>query len=126
MTRKLTFLFIAVLFMSACKKDHGEAPDTEPPVIQLNSPSNHQTVGVNQNFAVTALVSDNKRVEEIHLEIINTTSNAFIAHEHFTADGPSYNLARSFALAAGTFQIKVEADDDSGNNAEAEVTVTVR
>lgn len=126
MRKDLFLLLFAVLFFTRCAKEHGEAPDTEAPLVNLTSPANGQTFGVNQNISVTATVSDNKKIEELHLEITNAATGAFFTHEHFAPDGPNYNLSRTFTLTAGTYKISVEADDPSGNHTEKNVTITVR
>ena len=118
-------LLFAVLFVG-CTKDHGEAPDKEPPVITLISPNNNQAFALGQSIAISADVKDQSKIEEIHLEITNATTGAFLIHEHYAPDSSAYKLTSSFAApSAATYKIRVEADDEKGNSSDTEVRVSV-
>ncbi|GAA4734074.1 DUF4625 domain-containing protein [Flavisolibacter ginsenosidimutans] len=126
MKRNLPVLALFIVLFSGCKKDHGEAPDTTPPVIMLISPSNNQGFALGQSISIVASISDQSKIEEIHLEIINATTGAFLIHEHYVPDSSIYKLASSYtAASAATYKIKVEADDAKGNSSETEVSVKV-
>jgi hypothetical protein len=63
-------------------------------------------------------------IKQVHLEIINTATGAFLAHEHFSPNAATYTLAKTFtAQTNASYKIKVEAEDGSRNSARAEVVV---
>lgn len=73
-----------------------------------------------------AQITDDVKIEEVHLEIVNTTSNVLYTHEHFVPGPASYTLSRSFRFdVAAVYKIRIEADDSSGNIEETERTLTV-
>lgn len=61
MNRILFLSSFLVLF--ACKKDHGEATDTEPPVIKMASPTNNQTFAAGQTVSISGRITDNTKIE---------------------------------------------------------------
>ena len=121
MKRNLLILTLLVLF--SCKKED-EIGDSQLPVIMLTTPTNNQSFTAGQNITITGTITDNLKIREFHLEIINTTTGAFLTHEHYAPDAPTYTLSKTFvAQANSTYKIKVEAEDTNGNKAKAEVTV---
>ena len=126
MKRIFANLALFVLLLAGCKKDHGEPPDTTPPVIKMISPTGNQVFMASQVISIVADVSDESGIEEIHLEITNATTGAFLIHEHYVPDSSVYKLSSSFtAPSAAVYKIKVEADDVKGNSSETEVSVKV-
>lgn len=127
MKRNVLLLPFLLLLVTACRRDHGEAEDKEPPEVKITSPANGQTFGTGQSIILTADAADASQLEELHLEIINTTTGTFITHEHYVPNGTAYKLQSNFTpTAAAAYKIKVEADDAKGNNGEAEISITVR
>lgn len=123
---KLYFFAALLPLFIGCKKDAGTPADTELPRITLTSPVNNQTFTGGQTVSVTGTVTDNNKLREVHLEITNNTTGAFITHEHFAPDAASFALARTFTLTAGnSYKIKVEADDKNDNEAKTELTIVV-
>lgn len=121
MKRNLVILTLLALF--GCKKED-EPGDSQLPVILLTAPTNNQSFSAGQNITITANITDNLKVRELHLEIINTATGAFLTHEHYAPNAASYALSKTFvAQANSTYKIKVEAEDESSNKAKAEVTV---
>ncbi|MDB5208989.1 MAG: hypothetical protein JWR72_4064 [Flavisolibacter sp.] len=113
------FLLAALVFLGSCKKDSGEAKDTELPKILLTSPMGNQVFSGGQTISIEGTITDNKMLREIHLEITNTTTGTFLTHEHFAPNGSNYSLSKTFTLqAATTYKIKVHAEDESDNEAE--------
>ena len=122
MRKNLLYVLLPLLF--SCKKDN-EGSDSQMPVIMLTAPPNAQTFSAGQPVPVTANGSDNQKIREIHLEIINTTNGAFITHEHYTPGTASYQINRTFtAQAASAYKIKVEAEDMFANKTKAEVSIS--
>lgn len=113
-----------LLLMAGCTKDKGNT-DTTVPIITVTSPTNNQVFSGGQTVNITAAISDDSNIEEVHLEITNTTTGAFITHEHFVPGASTYALARTFTVQAGSaYRIKIEADDAHGNKTEAQVTIS--
>ena len=122
---KKNLLYLLLLFLFSCKKENDEAGDSQMPVILLTAPPNAQTFSAGQTVTVSASVSDNQKIREIHLEIINTTTGAFITHEHYKPGTASFVVNRTFtAQAASAYKIKVEAEDMFENKTKAEVSIS--
>jgi hypothetical protein len=122
---KKNLLYLMLLFLFSCKKENDEGSDSQVPVIMLTAPPNAQTFSAGQAVTVTATVSDNQKIREIHLEIINTTTGAFITHEHYTPVNASFVINRIFtAQPASAYKIKVEAEDMFENKTKAEVSIS--
>lgn len=118
------YLLIALLaLLVACKKDNAKG-DSQMPVIMLTAPTNNQSFSAGQQVNISASISDNSMIKQVHLEIINTATGAFLAHEHFSPDASTYTLTKTFtAQTNASYKIKVEAEDGSRNGARAEVVV---
>ncbi|HYC28173.1 MAG TPA: DUF4625 domain-containing protein, partial [Chitinophagaceae bacterium] len=111
----------SVACFAACKKDKG---DNQEPMIDVTSPLGNQQINGGQTVSVNATITDNDELHEVHLTVINTTTQAEVVHFHNHVDVQTYNLNETFVAAAGvTYEIKVEADDHSGNHAEVEFTI---
>lgn len=123
--KKVLFIgFTACLLFVACKKEN-ESADTQAPVVSIATPTNNQSVTVGQAIPITANMSDNGKISEVHLEIINNTTGAFLTHEHYAPDAATYTLSRTFTpSAAGTYRIKVEAEDSNGNQSQVSVLIS--
>lgn len=119
-----SLLFLIIIALASCKKDKGMA-DTQLPVITMTSPTNNQVFSAGQTVNITGSVSDNDKIEELHLEITNTTTGVFLTHEHYAPDAASYNLSRTLTTQAATsYKIKIEAHDASDNIAKTEIMIS--
>jgi hypothetical protein len=122
---KKNFYVLAVLVILSCKKDNGDPDDSELPVISVTSPTNGQVFASGQSVIISGFVTDNTKVRTVHLEIINSTTGAFIAHDHFSPEGGTFTINRTFSVQASTgYKIKVEAEDRARNISRAEVNIT--
>ena len=65
--------------------------------------------------------SDNDTIEEVHLEITNTTTGAFLGHEHYAPGAASYTLSKPFTMQ----RVKIEAHDATDNIAKMEIACMV-
>ena len=116
---------LLMLFLFSCKKDDAAPADSQVPVILLTTPSNAQTFASGQTVTIKANISDNQRIREVHLEIINTTTGAFITHEHYAPENGDFLLNRTFtAQASAAYKIKIEAEDMQQNKAKAEINIS--
>jgi hypothetical protein len=122
---KYNLLPLLLLLFVGCKKDVGAPADTELPTITITSPMANQVFTGGQTISINGVITDNTKLREIHLEITNTTTGAFLTHEHYAPDAAIFTLTKTFtAQASSTYKIKVEAEDPEGNKAETEITVT--
>jgi hypothetical protein len=122
---KKNLLFLTLLFIFSCKKENEGDGDSQAPMIMMTAPSNAQTFTAGQPIPITANITDNKKIREVHLEIVNTTTGAFITHEHYVPDNAEYLLNRTFtAQPASAYRIKVQAEDFNDNKAKAEINIT--
>ncbi|HET7898551.1 MAG TPA: DUF4625 domain-containing protein [Flavisolibacter sp.] len=121
------FSFLLVyFFLAACQKNHSAGPDQQKPSIVVSTPTANQNFASGQNFDINATITDNTKIEEVHLEIVNTSTNTTFTHEHFVPGGPTYHLVRTLALPnAGSYTIRIEAEDTERNEAEVEIKILV-
>ena len=123
---KLSPFLVGCCLLAACQKNHSAEPDQQKPEIVVNTPSANQVFSTGQNFDIKATISDNSKIEEVHLEIINTSTNTTFTHEHYVPGGPDYNLVRTLALPnAGNYTIRIEAEDTNRNEAEVEIKISI-
>lgn len=123
MKRNLLILLLLASLVS-CKKED-QTGDGQMPIIRLTAPTNNQAFSPGETITISATITDNVIVREVHLEIINTTTGTFLAHEHFSPNAASYELSKTFvAQANATYKIKVEAEDGHRNNARSEVSIS--
>ena len=121
---KMVFLLAPIVLLAACAKDK-EAADTELPVITMSSPANNQFFSAGQSVNITGTVTDNIKIKQVHLEIINAATGSFISHEHFVPAAASYNLSKTFtALASTNYILKIIAEDGAGNLAKTEINIS--
>ena len=114
-------LGIAALFLGCTKS----AVDNQNPVITLSSPTNNQVFTAGQIVTVTALITDNDDVNQVHLYVNNKANNAEILHFEDHTDTKAYNLSKNFTAQTGiTYKIEVDADDHSGNQAKVAIEVS--
>lgn len=120
---KSSILLFILAFLIGCNKETEK--DAVLPVITISSPTNNQVFSAGQTVNINGLITDNKMLNEIHLEIININTGAFITHEHYSPAASTYSLSKSFTTAAATsYKIKVEAHDENNNAARTEVLIS--
>jgi hypothetical protein len=122
---KSNLLILMVVFLFSCKKENCIDGDSQMPVIKMTTPTNTQSFTAGQPIPISASITDNQKIREIHLEIINTTTGAFITHEHFSPGKAEFLLSKTFtAQATSAYKIKIEAEDMHANKARTEATIT--
>ncbi|HUC80239.1 MAG TPA: Ig-like domain-containing protein [Flavisolibacter sp.] len=123
MKRNLLILLLLASLVS-CKKED-QTGDGQMPIIRLTAPTNNQAFSPGETITISATITDNVIIREVHLEIINTATGTFLAHEHFSPKSASYELSKTFVgQANATYKIKVEAEDGQRNNARSEVSIS--
>lgn len=122
---KGSFLPYLFFLLVACSKGSGKEKDYEAPVVTLSTPANNQVFTGGQNITISGMVTDNKYIREIHIEITNLHTAAEYLHVHIHPDAASFTFNQAFAIQAGiAYKIRVIADDASTNSAikTAEIT----
>lgn len=121
MKRSLYGIFLIAL-LCACKK---EAGDTSRPVIALTSPTDHQTFAAGQTVTISATITDNDELHEVHLYVKNKSTGAEVLHLEEHTDVKSYTLLKTFTAQVGiTYKIELEANDHGENEAKVEIEVS--
>ena len=122
---KNSLLLLGVVVLASCKKQNDNTRDTELPVINMSSPTQNQVFSAVQTVNIIGVITDNNKLKEVHLEIINAGTGGFVLHEHFGADAVSYNLSRIFFTEAATsYKVKGIAEDRAGNMVKTEINIS--
>jgi hypothetical protein len=122
---KRNLLFCGLLIFFSCKKESQQQGDSQSPVILLTAPANSQAFNTGQTVTISGSISDNQRIREVHLEIINTTTGAFLTHEHYSPECATFAINKTFtAQASSAYKIKVESEDENGNKGKSEISIT--
>lgn len=120
-----TFTAILILFCFSCSKSPGDDKDTQAPVVTINTPTNNQVFTGTQTITITGLVTDNKYIKEIHLEITNLATGQEYLHVHIHPDTSTSSFNQNFTVQPGiTYRIRVIADDPSTNSSTQKVEVS--
>ena len=126
MIMKGYLVFLLTLILLACSKDEDSAEqDNELPVIVINSPDNNQVFSAGARVIITGSVTDNKKVEELHVHVSNIANGALLIDIHRAPETSSYSLNESFQTQAGiNYRIQVIAKDNSANEHRETVEIT--
>ncbi|HKP32515.1 MAG TPA: Ig-like domain-containing protein [Chitinophagaceae bacterium] len=118
-----TFLYIGLLLSVACNKSNDG--DSTKPAISLTSPTANQQFSGFATVSLTGTIVDNDKLHEIHVYVINKATSAEVVHIHESSvNAPSYVINTSFvAQPATTYRIRIEADDNVGNESNVEIEV---
>jgi hypothetical protein len=122
-----------VIVISACSKGtngendaNGTTKDTTGPVITIVSPTNNQTFTTGQTIQTTANATDNVKVTELHIHVIDKTTGNLLRDIHSYPDAKTGNVQDAFSAQAGlTYTIKIIANDPSQNLTTSQVEVSV-
>lgn len=116
---------VMILSFISCSKGSDEEKDTQAPVITINTPNNNQVFNGSQSITITGLVTDNKYIREIHIEITNLATGEEYLHVHIHPATATSSFNQSFALQSGNnYRIRVLADDSATNSAVQKVEVS--
>lgn len=122
-----TILLIAGLFAS-CRKSNSNAniDDKTAPVITVISPGNGQIFNAGATISVSATVTDNNKVSQTEIHLINETTGELLRDIHNYPDAPSAIMQDSFTAVAGSvYTIKFIARDPSQNETRIQLSITV-
>ena len=119
------FLAILVLLIACSKKENGDK-DVTLPVITIVSPQNNQLFNAGDAIETTATASDNDKVTELHIHVINKSTGALLRDIHSYPGKPTGTVEDSFPAQAGIiYTIQIIAKDPAQNTATAKVEVSV-
>lgn len=116
---------ILIVFAIACSKGSGKEKDYEAPVIMLTAPADNQVFSGGQSIMITGTVTDNKYIEEIHIEITNLANAIEYLHVHIHPGTNTFTINQAFTIQAGiAYKIRVIADDASTNSTVKSVDIS--
>jgi hypothetical protein len=125
MTKFLTFAFVVLVFIGCSKND--STPVNKAPVVTLTSPKNNEVFDPGQPIVISATITDDGDLGEIHIHVHNADTNAELIHEHEMPTTQTFTLNKSFVAEAGLkYAIEIEADDLAGHVTTVDVTVSVK
>ncbi|HEY6505871.1 MAG TPA: DUF4625 domain-containing protein [Chitinophagaceae bacterium] len=120
-----SFLPYLLFLLTACSKGSEKEKDYEAPVVTLNTPANNQVFTGGQSIMISGTVTDNKYIEQIHIEISNLATAAAYQDIHIHPGAASFNFNQAYTIQAGiAYKIKVIADDASTNSAAKSAEIT--
>ncbi len=118
-------ILLVLIFIAACSKNTTDK-NSQPPVITIVSPLNNQHFNAGDIIHTVANASDNDRVTELHIHVINNATGALLRDIHSYPGQPTGTVQDSFSAEAGvTYKIQIIAKDPAQNLATAQVQVSV-
>lgn len=95
-------------------------------MIVLTSPSNGQIFTPGATVNITADITDNIKLAEIHVHIFNYATGQLLIDIHRYPNAAAYTLNESFQVQSGiNYKIQVIAIDNSGNSETQTILVMV-
>lgn len=120
--KHLLITAMTLALATGCKKN---APDTQPPVIQVISPTPNQVFNAGDSVHIRAQVSDNTEIHEVHCFVTIGTTSTLVLHFEEHLDAASFTLDKAFAVQSGvTYRIEIDANDHSDNAAQQLISVS--
>ena len=121
---KLLLSFLLIVFVS-CSKSGNAEKDNELPVIQILSPVDGTSFTAGSAVNINGTITDNKRLVEIHVHILNVVTGQLLIDIHRTPDGSTFSLNESFQVAAATqYRLQVIAKDNSNNENRSTIFIS--
>ncbi len=121
----LSFLILSIAIVG-CSKNGSADKDRELPAITITSHVNNGVLSNGQTVMVTANLSDNKTISEVHVHISNNITNQLLIDIHRSPASSNYALSESFVAQSGIeYKVQVIAKDNSANENRASVVITV-
>ena len=118
------YLLILLVLFTCCSKRPKADKDYDPPVIILTTPTNNQVFTAGQDMMISGLVTDNKYILQLHIEITNLITAEAYLHVHIHPASNVFNFNQSFTVQAGiSYKIRVIADDPSANSSAKVIEV---
>ena len=114
---KNIILIISLIFiLVSCKKEE----DTNPPIIQITTPSTNSYFSVEDTIQVTAEISDNEIITSVSVYILNDQAQNISGIQSFTVNAQKFSLNATIILddiriESGSYNIVVSANDEFNN-----------
>ncbi|WP_121356758.1 Ig-like domain-containing protein [Flavisolibacter nicotianae] len=127
---RTTILLLFTCLFFACSKNGStigteNTKDTTAPAITITSPTNNQIFSSGQTIQVTASATDNNKVSELHIHVLNKETGALLRDIHSYPDAKTGTVQDAFTAQTGlSYIIKIIAFDPSQNLATAQVDVS--
>ncbi len=116
----LLAIYTAIL-LTACGKPAAEK-DKIFPVVSISSPANGQTFTPGQPIPITALITDETYIAEVHIHVSNTNTGDLLMDVHEYPAGKTGNISQSITAVAGVnYKIQVIAKDRAVNETNSTV-----
>jgi hypothetical protein len=120
----LRFSLFLLTLLSACGKPAAEK-DKIFPVVSISSPANGQNFTPGQPIPITALVTDETYIAEVHIHVSNTNTGELLMDVHEYPAGKTGNISQSITAVAGVnYKIQVIAKDRAVNETNSTVLVS--
>jgi hypothetical protein len=124
MKKLLTYCSCFFIIVS-CNNKSDKVDDKQPPVILITSPTPGQVFSGGQTANISANITDNSRLVQIHVHISNNGTGQLLVDIHRTPDGPTYVLNETLQVQAGIqYKIQVVAIDNSSNQETQAVLIS--
>ncbi len=120
--KKIILCLTVLSVLSACSKDK------EKPSIDISQPTNDATVNKDTEVTCSFSCSDNKELHDVSYEAKAIASGSILTSGKEDIDKKTYSKTFTFiSLAnAGKIELKIEANDHSGNKVEKTISITVQ
>ena len=120
----LRFSLFLLTLLTACGKPAAEK-DKIFPVVSISSPANGQNFTPGQPIPITALVTDETYIAEVHIHVSNTNTGELLMDVHEYPAGKTGNISQSITAVAGVnYKIQVIAKDRAVNESRSTVEVS--
>jgi hypothetical protein len=120
----LRFSLFLLTLLSACGKPAAEK-DKIFPLVSISSPANGQNFTPGQPIPITALVTDETYIAEVHIHVSNTNTGELLMDVHEYPAGKTGNISQSITAVAGVnYKIQVIAKDRAVNETNSTVLVS--
>lgn len=122
---KTVLLALSTAFLvSACGKPDKEK-DNIFPVVTISSPANGQTFTPGQSIPITATITDDTYIAEVHIHVSNTNTGTLLMDVHEYPAGKTGTVSQSITAVAGVnYKIQVIAKDRAVNETNSTVEVS--
>jgi hypothetical protein len=118
------FTFFLVILVAACGKTAAEK-DKIYPVVTISSPSGGQIFTAGQSIPITASITDETYIAEVHVHVSNTNTGELLMDVHNYPAGKTGTISQSIIAVAGVnYKIQVIAKDRAVNETNSTVQVS--
>lgn len=111
--RNLYLGILTCCFLAACNKS---GRDDQAPDVRIDSPVDESIIGSGGKIHITATLTDNVQLDEVHLTVMDLNRNKFILSQSVFPASNQFTIDTSFITEAQSrYNIAVEGEDHAGN-----------